>query len=62
LISTQLANESDVLANLSGVVSNPLNFEVDDMVEFMRALTADSARDLTDVVPVSVPSGSTIDG
>ncbi|MEL6428726.1 MAG: cytochrome c peroxidase [Planctomycetota bacterium] len=62
LISTQLANESDVLANLSGVVSNPLNFDVDDMVEFMRALTADSARDLSDVVPVSVPSGSTVDG
>ena len=61
LLGTQVGNEVDVLATLSPLVNGPLNFNVDDMLAFMEALTADGARDMSGVAPATVPSGSTID-
>lgn len=61
LIATQVGNQADVLATIHGAVQQPMQFDVDEMLAFMEALTADSARDLSDVVPASVPSGLSID-
>lgn len=36
--------------------------EIDDLVAFLEALTDPSAREMTDVIPTSVPSGHPIDG
>ena len=62
LIPTLVANEADVLANISPRLVNPRNFDIDAIVTFLEALTADGARDLSAVVPASVPSGLSIDG
>ena len=52
---------TQVLNNIAGQVDNPRNFDVDSIVSFLEALTADSAIDLSDLVPASVPSGLSID-
>lgn len=61
LLGTQIGNQADVLANLHPLLSAPLAFDVDNMLAFMEALTAASARDLSSVAPANVPSGLTID-
>ncbi|MFT4647549.1 MAG: cytochrome c peroxidase [Glaciecola sp.] len=61
LINTQLANDADVLLTLDGDLQNPQVFNVQQIVTFLRTLTADSALDMSDLVPVTVPSGLPID-
>ena len=61
LLSTQVANQAAVLAVLDPAVSNPIQFNVDQVTAFMNALTATSALNLSGIVPASVPSGLTID-
>ena len=61
IVGTVVGNQADVLAGLSPLVDGPRTFEVAAVVAFLQALTADSARDLSGVVPGSVPSGLTID-
>lgn len=61
LIATQVANQTNVLATVHGTLQNPTQFNVDNMVEFMNALTAASAGDLSDIIPASVPSGLPLD-
>ncbi len=61
IVGTVVGNQTDVLAGLSSLVDGPRTFEVGAVVAFLQALTADSARDLSGVVPGSVPSGLTID-
>ena len=57
------SNTSDILANrdtlLAGVVLTP--DLVDKLVAYMGALTDDAARDLSHVIPASVPSGLPVD-
>ena len=57
------SNRSDILANrdtlLTGVVLT--RDLVDKLVAYMGALTDDAARDLTHVIPSSVPSGLPVD-
>ena len=63
LAGTQLANQADVLARLAPQLNGPQGgFNAGAIVEFLRSLTADSARDLSDLVPPTVPSGLPIDG
>ena len=61
LIATQVGNEADVLMMLAPSLNQPINFNTDRMLAFMQALTAESARDLSGIVPQTVPSGATID-
>lgn len=61
LLGTQVGNQSAVLMGLDMAVSMPLQFNVDDMVSFMVALTADDARDLSSAAPATVPSGLGVD-
>ena len=47
-------------ASIDGLVADPVpltNEEVGDIVAFLRALTDPAARDLSGVIPASVPSG-----
>jgi cytochrome c peroxidase len=64
LRGTLLNNQDDILANrdplLTGVVFTTQ--QVDDVTEFMRALTDPAAKDLTRITPPRVPSGLPIDG
>jgi cytochrome c peroxidase len=64
LRSTVLANFSDILMTrdplLTGVVFAPQT--VDEVTEFMKALTDPAARNLQGVVPGRVPSGLPVDG
>ena len=59
-----LANFTDILLTrdplLEGVVFTPQ--QVDEVTEFMRALTDPAARDLSRVTPARVPSGLPVDG
>ena len=57
LVTTLVPNSELVLANLDQRLQAPIDFDVDAVVEFLRALTAEDAKDLSDVVPASVPSG-----
>ena len=64
LYSTQLDTVKAVIANgidplLDDVKVN--NGHIDDLVAFMTTLTDDSARDLHDVIPATVPSGIPVD-
>jgi len=63
LIGTVLPTADDILATrdplLQGVVFTPQ--QVDEVTEFMRALTDPGARNLRDLVPQSVPSGLRVD-
>jgi hypothetical protein len=64
LINTVLQNKEAILSTrdvlLEGVVlaRQPV---IEDVTEFMRALTDPAARDLSRVVPARVPSGLPID-
>jgi cytochrome c peroxidase len=64
LQGTVLTNLADILATrdplLEGVVFS--DQVIDEVTEFMKALTDPSARNLTGVIPGRVPSGLTIDG
>jgi len=57
LTGTLLANTADIRTRLSNRVDAPRNFDVDAIVAFLQALTADSAVDLSAQIPASVPSG-----
>ena len=60
---TVLDNYSDILVTRDTLLV-PIRLEeqtVDDLLEFLKALTDDSARDLTGVKPSGVPSGLSID-
>jgi cytochrome c peroxidase len=63
LIGTVLPTADDILATrdplLQGVVFTPQ--QVDEVTEFMRALTDPGARNLRELVPQSVPSGLRVD-
>jgi len=61
IVGTVVGNEVDVLASLSPLVAAPRSFDINWVTSFLGALTADSARDLTRVIPMTVPSGLTID-
>jgi cytochrome c peroxidase len=64
LQATVLPNFADILANrdplLNGVVFS--DQIIDEVTEFMKALTDPSARNLQGVMPGRVPSGLSIDG
>jgi cytochrome c peroxidase len=64
LQGTVLNNKADILATrdplLEGVVFTPQT--VDEVTEFMKALTDPAARNLAGVVPGRVPSGLPVDG
>jgi cytochrome c peroxidase len=64
LRSTLLRNFDDILATrdplLDGVVFDDVT--IDEVTEFMKALTDPAARDLSAVAPASVPSGLPVDG
>ena len=64
LRGTLLANVEDILATrdplLDGVVFDDVT--IDEVTEFMNALTDPAARDLSAIVPASVPSGLPVDG
>ena len=64
LRGTLLANVEDILATrdplLDGVVFDDVT--IDEVTEFMKALTDPAARDLSAIVPASVPSGLPVDG
>ena len=64
LRGTVLNNKTDILSTrdplLAGVVFSPQ--VVDEVTEFMKALTDPAARNLQGVVPGRVPSGLSIDG
>ena len=61
LVGTQLANQAAVLATLDPTLVQPSTFDTPRIVDFLNSLTADSARDLTDLIPASVPSGLPVD-
>lgn len=51
---------SDILSTLDFSLRNPINLtdaERSDLVAFLRSLTDPNARDLSSLIPVSVPSG-----
>jgi cytochrome c peroxidase len=50
-------NSDQVLATLDPKLQAVIDFDVDAVVDFLHALTAESATDLSDIVPASVPSG-----
>ena len=50
-----------MIALLDGTLATPNAFDVALVTEFLRALTADDARDLSALVPASVPSGLPVD-
>jgi len=54
------ATISSVLTNLDGRLTQPLGLsevDISDLVAFLKALTDPSARDLTSLIPLRVPSG-----
>jgi len=57
LVTTLVPNSDIVLATLDPRLQVPKDFDVDVVTEFLRALTAEDASDLSVVVPASVPSG-----
>jgi len=57
LVTTLVPNSDLVLASLDPGLRRRNDFDVDAVVEFLRALTAEDAADLSDIVPASVPSG-----
>ena len=61
LVGTLVDNKDQVLARLDNRVAQPRNFDTQAVLAFLGALTADGARDLSDVVPQSVPSGLAFD-
>lgn len=57
LTGTLLANTADIASRISNRVDGPRNFDVDAVVTFLGALTADSAVDMSALIPATVPSG-----
>jgi cytochrome c peroxidase len=57
LVTTLVPNSDSVLAGLDPRLRARRNFDVDAVVEFLRALTDEDAADLSEIVPASVPSG-----
>jgi cytochrome c peroxidase len=57
LVTTLVPNSQQVLATLDPHLQDPSDFDVDAVVAFLHALTADDAHSLPEVVPASVPSG-----
>ena len=57
LVTMVTPNSVQVLATLDPMVEPVIDFDVDAVVEFLRALTADDATELSGIVPPSVPSG-----
>jgi len=54
------ATISAMLTNLDGRLRQPLGLtavEISELVAFLKSLTDPSARDLTSLIPASVPSG-----
>jgi cytochrome c peroxidase len=64
LQGTVLDNFTDILATRDGRLSTLVmsEQEIDDITEFMKALTDPGARTLIGVIPMRVPSGLSIDG
>lgn len=60
-IATQVANQTEVPANLAPSLANPIQFSVANVTAFLESLSATDALDLSGIVPPSVPSGHTID-
>lgn len=61
IVGTVVGNGVEVLASLSPLVVDPRSFDINWVTSFLVALTAESSRDLSRVIPMSVPSGLTID-
>jgi cytochrome c peroxidase len=63
LRNTVLSNTTDILATRTGLLSNFVmtSTQVDELTEFMRALTDPRARFLDHLIPRSVPSGLRVD-
>jgi len=57
LVTTLVPNSAQVLATLDPLLQAPNDIDVDAIVQFLQALTAEDALDLSDVVPATVPSG-----
>jgi cytochrome c peroxidase len=57
LVTMLAPNSEAVLATLDPRLRTPNDFDVDAVVEFLRALTARDAMTLAEIVPESVPSG-----
>jgi cytochrome c peroxidase len=57
LVTTLASNSEDVLARIDPRLAVPSDFDVDAVVEFLFALTADDVFTLSEVAPASVPSG-----
>jgi len=57
LVTMLTPNSVQVLAALDPMVEPVIDFDVDAVVEFLHALTADDATDLSGIVPAFVPSG-----
>jgi cytochrome c peroxidase len=64
LRATVLDNFTDILATRDGRLATLVmsEQEIDDITEFMKALTDPGARTLIGVIPMRVPSGLSIDG
>jgi cytochrome c peroxidase len=63
LHDTVLDNKTEILANLSPILTNGLSARSTgrNMVAFLESMTDDRARDLSDLIPTSVPSGLMLD-
>ena len=57
LVTMLTPNSDQVLARLDPLLRTPVDLDVDAIVDFLHALTDESARDLSANVPISVPSG-----
>ncbi len=58
---TLVPNTAAILETIDRRLRNGRRFDVDNVVAFLMSTTADSAHDLNDVIPTSVPSGLPID-
>ena len=62
LVLTLVPNGDAVLAALDPLLESPFNpFDIDAIVAFLGALTADGAYALEELIPASVPSGLPVD-
>jgi len=57
LVRMHTDNSEAVLEVLDPLLPARGDFDVDAVVDFLEALSADDARDMSDIVPASVPSG-----
>ncbi len=56
-----LDNREQILLTMDSEMRDLRRFDPGDVAAFLRAATAESALDLSDVVPSSVPSGLDVD-